>query len=93
MYFIYLELFENGPKTAAMSLGSVSLWTGNFITAMIFPSLQLHIGAYSFLPFACVSFALAIFLKFYLPETRGRIPSEVAPLVSKGFKSKPLRLE
>lgn len=75
-----------------MSLGSLALWTGNFITAMVFPSLQLHTGAYAFLPFACISFSLALFLTFYLPETRGRIPADIAPLVSKGFKSKPLRI-
>lgn len=90
-FYFFLELFENGPKPAAMSMGSFFLWAGNFVVGMLYPTLQLAWGAYAFLPFACVCFSLVIFLRFYLPETRGRVPSEVAPLVSKGFKSRPLR--
>lgn len=91
IFSIYIELFENGPKPAAMSMGSFFFWTGNFVVGMLYPILQLAWGAYAFLPFACVCFSLVIFLRFYLPETRGRVPSEVAPLVSKGLKSRPLQ--
>lgn len=73
-----------------MALGSLSLWTCNFIVAMAFPSLQIAWGAYVFLPCAIICFALAALLKFYLPETRGRDCSDVAPLVADGFKSRPL---
>lgn len=73
-----------------MALGSLSLWTCNFIVAMVFPSLQAAWGAFVFLPFAVICFALAAFLKFYLPETRGQNTFFVAPLVANGFKSRPL---
>jgi len=73
-----------------MALGSMSLWACNFIVAMSFPSLQDAWGAFVFIPFAVVCFGLAVLIQFYLPETRNRDSSLVAPLVADGFKSKPL---
>lgn len=88
---ITTELFESGPRPAAMALGSLSSWTCNFIIGMAFPSLRSAWGAFVFMPFAIVCFGLVGLLKVYLPETRGRDPSEVVPLVNSGFQSKPLR--
>ncbi|XP_037034948.1 solute carrier family 2, facilitated glucose transporter member 1-like isoform X2 [Bradysia coprophila] len=89
-YFIGTELFESAPRPAAMALGSLSSWTCNFIVGMSFPSLQEAWNAFVFIPFAVVCFALSALLKFYLPETRGRDSSDIAPLVSEGFRSRPL---
>jgi hypothetical protein len=47
-------------------------------------------GASVFLIFATVCVLLAILLKFYMPETRGKDTSEVAQRVSDGFRSRPL---
>lgn len=88
--FLLKELFESAPRPAAMSIGSMSLWACNFIVAMAFPSLQEAWGALIFLPFAVICFGLAILIKVYLPETRNRDSSAVAPLVANGFKSRPL---
>ncbi|KAH8372989.1 hypothetical protein KR009_009609 [Drosophila setifemur] len=87
-YFIGSELFEVAPRSVAMSMGSLSSWTCNFIIGISFPSLQNAWGAFVFLPFSITCVLLCLLTKFYLPETRGRDPSEVAPLVSKGFRSK-----
>ena len=76
-----------------MALGSLSSWTCNFIVGMSFPSLQSVWGAFAFIPFAVICFALTTLLKFYLPETRGRDTSDIAPLVKDGFKSRPLNKE
>uniref|UniRef100_A0A1Q3FD87 Putative solute carrier family 2 facilitated glucose transporter member 3 n=1 Tax=Culex tarsalis TaxID=7177 RepID=A0A1Q3FD87_CULTA len=89
-YFIGSELFEVGPRPAAMSLGSISSWSCNFIVAMLFPTLQSAWGAFVFLPFAVTCVLLTILLHKYLPETRGRHISSIVPLVSNGFRSKPL---
>lgn len=51
-FFIGSELFDVGPRPAAMSLGSVFNWGGNFLVGMMFPSLQAAIGPYVFLIFA-----------------------------------------
>ncbi|XP_037950682.1 solute carrier family 2, facilitated glucose transporter member 1-like isoform X1 [Teleopsis dalmanni] len=87
-YFIGAELFEVAPRPVAMSMGSLSSWSCNFIIGMTFPSLQKAWGAFVFIPFSVTCALLFLLTKFYLPETRGRDPSEVAPLVSKGFRSK-----
>ncbi|KAH8394643.1 hypothetical protein KR222_000857, partial [Zaprionus bogoriensis] len=87
-YFIGSELFEVAPRPVAMSMGSLASWACNFIIGMAFPSLQNAWGAFVFLPFSITCVLLFLLTKFYLPETLGRDPSDVAPLVSKGFRSK-----
>ncbi|XP_067631515.1 solute carrier family 2, facilitated glucose transporter member 1 [Eurosta solidaginis] len=87
-YFVGAELFEVAPRPVAMSMGSLSSWVCNFTVAMAFTSLSNAWGAFVFLPFSVTCLLLFLLTKFYLPETRGRDSSEVAPLVSKGFHSK-----
>uniref|UniRef100_A0A182FCV6 Major facilitator superfamily (MFS) profile domain-containing protein n=1 Tax=Anopheles albimanus TaxID=7167 RepID=A0A182FCV6_ANOAL len=79
-YFIGSELFEVGPRPAAMAMGSLASWGCNFIVAMLFTTLQNAWGAFVFLPFTCTCIALTLLLKFYLPETRGKHISQIAPL-------------
>jgi Sugar (and other) transporter len=57
---------------------------------MTFPTLQNLMGASVFLIFATVCALLALLLKVYMPETRGKDTSEVAEKVADGFKSRPL---
>ncbi|KAH8373366.1 hypothetical protein KR009_004548 [Drosophila setifemur] len=90
-FFIGAELFELAPRPAAMSMGSFVYWLCNFVIGMAFPTLQNAWGALVFLPFSITCLLLFGLTKRYLPETRGRDPSEVAPLVANGFKSNVLR--
>lgn len=85
-FFIGSELFEIGPRPAAMALGSMCNWGGNFIIGMTFPTLQNYIGAASFVIFAGVCFALFGFVRLYLPETKDRDVGEIAEQCSEGFK-------
>ncbi|XP_030368969.1 solute carrier family 2, facilitated glucose transporter member 1-like [Scaptodrosophila lebanonensis] len=87
-FFIGSELFEVAPRPVAMALGSVSSWSCNFIIGMTFPSLQNAWGALVFLPCSFVCLLIFCLTKRYLPETRGRDSSAVAPLMADGFKSK-----
>ncbi|XP_058829585.1 solute carrier family 2, facilitated glucose transporter member 3 isoform X2 [Topomyia yanbarensis] len=89
-YFIGSELFEVGPRPAAMAMGSLSSWGCNFLVAMLFLTLQKAWGAFVFLPFTVTCVLLTILLRIYLPETRGRHISSIVPLVANGFQSKPL---
>lgn len=63
-FFIGSELFEVGPRPAAMSLGSMFNWGGNFLVGMTFPSLQAAIGAYVFLVFAVCILILVQFNEY-----------------------------
>lgn len=87
------ELFEVGPRPVAMSMGSLSSWFCNFMIGMTFPTLQKLMGASVFLIFATVCVMLTVFLKFYMPETRGKDTAEVAERVADGFRSRPLEMK
>lgn len=86
----FSELFESSTRSAAMSVGSLVAWFCNFLIGITFPMVQLAWGQLALLPFAGSCFALYSFLKYYLPETKGREPSELKPLISDGFRSRPL---
>ncbi|XP_021699789.1 solute carrier family 2, facilitated glucose transporter member 1 isoform X2 [Aedes aegypti] len=86
-FFIGAEMFEIEARSSALALGTFGNWLANLIIVMLFPIVQHLWGAFAFLPSSIVCFALAIFVYFYLPETRGRIVSDTALLISKGFKS------
>lgn len=87
-YFIASELFEVAPRPAAMAIGSLTAWAFNFCIGMTFLPIQSAIGAYVFLPYAIVCFLLVALLYRYLPETRGKQASDVAPLIARGFRSR-----
>ncbi|XP_058791488.1 solute carrier family 2, facilitated glucose transporter member 1-like isoform X2 [Phymastichus coffea] len=88
-YFIGSELFDVGPRSAAMSIGSICNWGGNFVVGMTFPQLQKLLGPYSFLVFVGAILFLIIFCRKYLPETRGRATTEIAATLTQGLKSRP----
>lgn len=61
-YFIGTELFEVGPRPAAMAWGSMSNWSANFAVGMLFPFAQSYIGEYSFLIFIVIVVALTLLI-------------------------------
>lgn len=89
-YFIGSELFEVGPRPSAMALGGMANYGGNFVVGLTFPLMQAEIGAASFIIFAGFTTALLLLMRFYLPETKGRDPSEVAVLCKNGLRSQVL---
>ncbi|KAB0794592.1 hypothetical protein PPYR_11431 [Photinus pyralis] len=86
-YFIGSELFEVGPRPSAMALGGMANYGGNFIVGLTFPLMQAKIGASSFIIFAAFTAGLLLLVRYYLPETKGRDPSEVANLCRNGLRS------
>ncbi|CAH2086068.1 unnamed protein product [Euphydryas editha] len=89
-YFIASEMFEVVPRPGGMAWGSLANWAGNFLVGMSFPALRDLIGPYCFLIFAALTAALYVFQRYYLPETRGKTPTQITQLCSRGFKSRPL---
>nr|XP_019537838.2 solute carrier family 2, facilitated glucose transporter member 1-like [Aedes albopictus] len=87
-FFVGSELFDIEARSSALPLGNLGTWLANLIIVMLFPIMQHLWGAFAFLPSSIVCFALGLFVYFYLPETRGRVVSDTALLISKGFKSK-----
>ncbi|CAH2240719.1 jg2560 [Pararge aegeria aegeria] len=89
-FFIASEMFEVAPRPAGMAWGSLANWGGNFLVGMGFPTMRNVIGPYSFLLFSAFTMGLFLFTKFYFPETRGKTPTQVAQLCSRGLRSRPL---
>ncbi|XP_076250198.1 solute carrier family 2, facilitated glucose transporter member 5-like isoform X2 [Rhynchophorus ferrugineus] len=89
-YFIGSELFEVGARSSAMAIGSMANWSGNFVVGITFPTMAAYIGAPSFYIFASIVIAILIFIRTYLPETKGKEACEIYSLVANGLKSKPL---
>ncbi|KAG3292441.1 solute carrier family 2, facilitated glucose transporter member 3 [Ictidomys tridecemlineatus] len=71
-WFIVAELFEQGPRPAAMAVAGCSNWTSNFLVGLLFPSAAAYLGAYVFLIFAAFLVIFLVFTFFKVPETRGR---------------------
>lgn len=63
-FFIGSELFDVGPRPAAMSLGSMFNWGGNFLVGMLFPVLEAEIGPFTFLIFAGFILLLVVVTKY-----------------------------
>ncbi|XP_032585739.2 solute carrier family 2, facilitated glucose transporter member 7, partial [Drosophila mojavensis] len=87
-YFIGSELLEDAPRPVAMSFGSLFSWLGNFLIGLCFPLLQIAWSSFAFMPCMCVSIFCLLLVWRYLPETRGREPKDVKPLMSQGLRSK-----
>lgn len=71
-WFIGAELFLQGPREVAMSIGVLVNWKANFLVGIAYPVLQKSIGGYSFLPFTIFLFLFSIYGYFKVPETKGR---------------------
>ncbi|XP_034935948.1 solute carrier family 2, facilitated glucose transporter member 3-like [Chelonus insularis] len=84
-YFIASELFDVPSRPAAMAIGSVCNWGGNFAVGLLFPTVANIMGAYTYLIFVFIIIIVAMFVKFYLPETRGVNTTDITAALSQGF--------
>lgn len=71
-WFIGAEIFLQGPRDVAMSIGVTVNWLANFLVGIAYPPLQKAIGGYSFLPFTIFLFLFSIYTYFKVPETKGK---------------------
>lgn len=72
------EMFDGKYVATAMSVSSQLNWACNFIVGLVFPYMNVYLGPYSFVPFACVLLATFLFAAYILPETQGRTPEQLA---------------
>jgi len=75
--FIGGELFKQGPRPPAMSLAGFLNWLCNFAVGMLFPSIQLGLKDYCFVPFIVSLILFLIFLWRTLPETKNKSFDEI----------------
>jgi SP family facilitated glucose transporter-like MFS transporter 3 len=71
----------------AMSVSSQLNWACNFIVGLVFPYMNVYLGAYSFVPFAIVLLGIFLFAAYILPETQGSTPEQLAAEMTRTLSS------
>ncbi|XP_053326611.1 solute carrier family 2, facilitated glucose transporter member 9-like [Spea bombifrons] len=74
---INVELFSQEARAAAFVIVGLINWMGLFIIGMVFPFVEASLGPYCFLIFLSIIAVCAVFLYFYLPETKGKSAIEI----------------
>lgn len=77
-WVVLSEIFPNRIRGNAMALATLCLWIANFFTTASFPIMKEHFGIYfTFIIHGIICFAYFMFVKFRLPETKGRSLEEI----------------
>jgi len=72
------ELFPNRIRGLATSIAVWALWVANFVLALTFPSLNTYCGpAKTFWIYAGICLIGALFIKLYVPETKGKTLEQI----------------
>ncbi|ERE81922.1 solute carrier family 2, facilitated glucose transporter member 5-like protein [Cricetulus griseus] len=71
------EMVLQSSRTAAFTVDGAVHWLFNFIVGLAFPSMQVAIGAYSFLIFAALCLLTAAYIYVVIPETKGKTFVEI----------------
>jgi len=82
-FLLVAEMFDAKYVATAMSACIQLNWACNFIVGMVFPYLNIYLGAYSFAPFAMVLMITFVATLLYLPETQGTTPEALQELIKK----------
>ncbi len=78
VWVVISEIFPNRIRGAAMSVAVASLWMACFILTYTFPLLNRKFGpAKTFWVYAVICVAGFIFIKFRLPETKGKTLEQI----------------
>ncbi|KAL1776889.1 solute carrier family 2, facilitated glucose transporter member 7 [Sigmodon hispidus] len=71
------EIVLQSSRTAALTVDGTVHWLSNFIVGLTFPSIQVAIGAYSFLIFATLCLLTGAYIYVVIPETKGKTFVEI----------------
>jgi sugar porter (SP) family MFS transporter len=77
-WVVISEIFPNRNRGAAMAVAVASLWIACFLLTYTFPMLNARLGpAGTFWLYAAICVAGFFFVKFRLPETKGKTLEEI----------------
>lgn len=77
-WVVISEIFPNRIRGAAMAVAVSSLWIGCFLLTFTFPILNKKLGpAGTFWLYAVICVAGFVFIKFKLPETKGKTLEQI----------------
>ena len=83
-WVVLSEIFPNRIRGNAMALATLCLWIANFITTASFPVLKEHFGmhiTFGIHAFICLSYF--VFIKFKMPETKGKSLEQIEKQLTK----------
>ncbi|XP_059142892.1 solute carrier family 2, facilitated glucose transporter member 3-like isoform X2 [Physella acuta] len=72
------ELFPNSARGTGFSIAILCAMLGFFSHCYIFPILLSNLKSYTFFVFCGIDIAMAIFIHFYVPETKNKSFAEIA---------------
>ncbi|XP_041836328.1 solute carrier family 2, facilitated glucose transporter member 11 isoform X2 [Melanotaenia boesemani] len=88
------EIFNQTARPAAYMIAGSMMWLNLFIVGMIFPFLVSGLSEYCFVPFGAVCLMSALYIGFFLPETKGKSLSVITREFHKlNFKGQDTSLE
>ncbi|XP_026759579.2 glucose transporter type 1-like [Galleria mellonella] len=79
-WMILSELFNQGARSAAVSVGALVNWFANFVVGLTFIPMSEALDNYVFLPYTVLLILFFLFTFFKLPETKNRTIEEVTAL-------------
>jgi SP family sugar porter-like MFS transporter len=83
VWVVISEIFPNKVRGMAMAVSTFSLWTACFVLTYTFPLLNDGLGAYgTFWLYGIVCLSGFLFIKKYLPETKGKSLEEIEKMMN-----------
>lgn len=77
-WVVLSEIFPNKVRGLAMSIATMALWSACFVLTYTFPVLNNRLGASgSFWTFCAICMAGFLFVKHFLPETKGKTLEQI----------------
>eukprot|EP00069_Balaena_mysticetus_P008889 bmy_06045T0 len=77
------EIFLQSSRPSAYMVGGSVHWLSNFTVGLIFPFIQVGLGAYSFIVFAVICLLTTIYTFLVVPETKSKTFIEISQIFSK----------
>ena len=77
VWVLLSEIFPNRIREAAMALCVTVLWGANFLVTRYFPAMLESLGGGVFFLYAFMCALCFLFVRFFVPETKGRSLEEI----------------
>lgn len=71
------EIFDQMARPAAYMICGSLIWIMLFIVGLAFPFIVQGLGHFCYLPFMVVCVSTAVYVRFFLPETKGKSLLEI----------------
>lgn len=71
------EIFLQSSRPAAFMVGGSVHWLSNFTVGLVFPFIQVGLGAYSFIIFAIICLLTTVYVFLIVPETKSKTFMEI----------------